>query len=121
MGFKDYLLKMDKETYEKKALQDHMPDYIGTIQLPEMPDEDDIPTVTYAELLAAKPTATAKPDIFWDGQRYIKGPDSIDDEDAEETTIRGKTYMVTDTTKRVYVAKDNEDVFIGYIGIGEFA
>ena len=60
--------------------------------------------------------------VYWDADdgRWVRGPKQDDDEDMTEKTFEGKTYAIGDTTGRVYEVTDNKDIFVGYIGIGNF-
>jgi len=61
------------------------------------------------------------PGVFWDGDngQFVTGP-AEEDEDFDEVTFEGKKYAIGETTKRVYEARDDKDVFVGFKGIGKF-
>ena len=68
-------------------------------------------------------TASIEPTgTYWDADngRFVKGPESDDDEDFEEKTFEGTKYVVGEKTGRVYEARDTGDVFAGFIGVGKF-
>jgi len=48
------------------------------------------------------------------------GPAEDPDEEFEDETVDGVEYIVGQTTKRVYIATDGPDEFVGYWGVGNF-
>ena len=59
--------------------------------------------------------------IYWDpaGKRFVTGQVD-DDEDVVETKFNDKPFMVGEKTGRVYENIDDEDIFVGYKGVGQF-
>jgi len=99
--------------------------------------EDEEPPHLEADEAAAAPTVTLKPEemaklkmlvatpdaeVMWDGaaKRHVKGPAMDEDEDMSEVLFKGNTYVVGDKTGRVYEAKEEGDVFMGFKGVGLF-
>lgn len=62
------------------------------------------------------------PASFWDADklRFVDGPDQDSDEDMSEVAFEGKTYAVGDNTGRVYEVVGDNDVFVGFKGVGKF-
>jgi hypothetical protein len=42
------------------------------------------------------------------------------DDDLKEIKFKGNNYVVNSETKRVYETTDDRDIFVGFLGIGEF-
>jgi hypothetical protein len=42
------------------------------------------------------------------------------DDDLKEIKFKGNTYVVNPETKRVYETTDDRDIFVGFLGIGDF-
>jgi hypothetical protein len=59
---------------------------------------------------------------LWDADngRFVEGPDSVADEDFEETKYDGKDYVVGVTSGRVYEVREKGDIFAGFCGVGKF-
>jgi hypothetical protein len=57
--------------------------------------------------------------VLFRSKRFVTGA-SDDDEDIVEVEFNSKTFMVGETTGRVYENIDDEDIFVGYKGIGQF-
>lgn len=48
------------------------------------------------------------------------GPSEDTDEEFEDAEVDGVSYVVGQTTKRVYITTDGPDEFVGYWGVGKF-
>ena len=82
---------------------------------------EDIEELTNNEFLV---TVQGSPDgVFWDGKngRWVRGPESVDDEDLVEVKFNGVDYMVGEQSTRIYRETDNRDEFVGYVGVGKFS
>jgi len=42
------------------------------------------------------------------------------DDDVDEFPLNGNTYVVCKSNKRVYQTTDDKDIFVGFLGVGEF-
>jgi hypothetical protein len=137
--FQQYIEDLTDDDYTKNGLADHMRAFANlqappTETEPEAKEEEESVTmknvddkvvvdVTLKELQTISMTASIEPTgTFWDADngRFIKGPESDDDEDFEEKTFEGTKYVVGEKTGRVYEARDTGDVFVGFIGVGKF-
>lgn len=80
--------------------------------------------VSIEELRAISMTATldGTPDTLWDADkgRFVKGPDSDEDEDVVEMKFNSKDYVVGEKTGRVYEVRETGDIFAGFAGVGKF-
>lgn len=79
--------------------------------------------VSIDELRAIAMTAEIDvPGTYWDADkgRFVKGPESDDDEDVVETKFNNKDYVVGEKTGRVYEVRESGDVFAGFAGVGKF-
>jgi hypothetical protein len=133
--FQQYVEDLTDEDFRKESLSDHMRAFVQLKVPTEEESEDSEPEtvvvkteskvldVTLKELQSIAMTATVDPPgTFWDADngRFVKGPDSDDDEDFEEITFENTKYVVGEKTGRVYEARDTGDVFAGFIGVGKF-
>jgi hypothetical protein len=141
--FQQYIEDLTDDDYAKNGLADHMRAF-ANLQAPPteaeaepeaqaeeeeesltMKNVDDktVVDVTLKELQTISMTASIEPTgTFWDADngRFVKGPESDDDEDFEEKTFEGTKYVIGEKTGRVYEARDTGDVFAGFIGVGKF-
>jgi DNA repair exonuclease SbcCD ATPase subunit len=53
------------------------------------------------------------------GEMFV-GPAEDPDEEFEDAEVGDVSYIVGQTTKRVYIASDGPDEFVGYWGVGKF-
>ena len=123
--YKAFANAMADEAWNSKAPLDHMKDFASSkkVVIPEaMPEDAEVVTLTYNQLLKAKVAGAYGAGVYWDlaKKRFVKGPDAVDDEDATEVTFHGSVYMVGETSKRVYTINDDADVFVGFVGVGAF-
>ena len=123
--YKAFANAMADEAWNSKAPLDHMKDFAGSkkVAIPEaMPEDAEVVTLTYNQLLKAKVAGAYGAGVYWDltKKRFVKGPDAVDDEDATEAMFHGSVYMVGETSKRVYMISDDADVFVGFVGVGAF-
>jgi hypothetical protein len=92
--------------------------------IPEMSSAANIVELSPEELRGIKMTAEidGKPGTYWDADngRFVKGPESDDDEDVVEVKFNGKDYVVGEKTGRVYESNTDGDVFAGFAGVGKF-
>jgi hypothetical protein len=81
-------------------------------------------SVTTEELRGVKMLVETGPEpgTFWDADnlRFVDGPAQDSDEDMSEVSFEGKTYAVGDNTGRVYEVVGDNDVFVGFKGVGKF-
>lgn len=81
-------------------------------------------SVTTEELRGVKMLVETglSPASFWDADnlRFVDGPAQDSDEDMSEVGFEGKTYAVGDNTGRVYEVVGDNDVFVGFKGVGKF-
>ena len=138
--FQQYVEDLADDDFRKESLSDHMRSF-AKLKVPTEEEVTDdaseeleeetvtmVPTgrvvdVTLKELQSIEMTATIDPPgTFWDADngRFVKGPESDDDEDFEEITFDNIKYVVGEKTGRVYEARDTGDVFAGFIGVGKF-
>lgn len=59
---------------------------------------------------------------FWDAGngRFVRGPEEVPDEDFIEKKFNTKNYAIGEKSGRVYEENHEGDVFVGFIGVGEF-
>jgi len=138
--FQQYVEDLTDDDFRKEGLADHMRAF-AKLKAPQEPedaeDSDESETepetttlksdstvidVTLKELQEITTATIDPPGTFWDADngRFVKGPEADDDEDFEDTTFDGKSYVVGEKTGRVYEARDSGDVFAGFIGVGKF-
>jgi hypothetical protein len=115
--FVAYVNELTSDDFAAKTLTEHMRDYVIMTVRPS--EEKDAETVDLSELKNLIDGYSAG--IYWDaiGKRFVTGK-SDDDEDIVEVEFNSKTFMVGETTGRVYENIDDEDIFVGYKGIGQF-
>jgi hypothetical protein len=119
-GFVVYVNDLTKDDFDAKTLTEHMRDYAVLTVRPT--EEAEATTLELKQLLELKNLIDGySAGIYWDpsNKRFVTGQ-TDDDEDVIETTFNEKDFMVGDTTGRVYENIDDEDIFVGYKGIGQF-
>jgi hypothetical protein len=124
--YKAFANAMSDEAWNEKAPLDHMKDFAQSkkVVAPEsVPEDAEVVTLKYNQLLKTYVVDNYGAGVYWDAdkKRFVKGPDAVDDEDANEVTFNGSVYMVGETSKRVYMVADETDVFVGFVGVGKFA
>jgi hypothetical protein len=143
--FQQYVEDLTDDDFRKEGLSDHMRSF-ANMKVPvetlraetaaeDTPDESEdnetitmksdstVVDVTLKELQNISLTVTLETaGTLWDADngRFVKGPESDDDEDFEETVFQGTSYVVGEKTGRVYEARDSGDIFAGFIGVGKF-
>jgi len=123
--YKAFANAMSDEAWNQKAPLDHMKDFARTKKpvVPEtVPEDANVVTLKHNQLLKTTVVDKYGPGVYWDTdkKRFVKGPDAVDDEDVTEVTFEGSTYMVGETSKRVYMVAEDNDVFVGFAGVGKF-
>jgi uncharacterized coiled-coil protein SlyX len=115
--FVAYVNELTSDDFAARTLTEHMRDYVIMTVRPS--EEKEAETVDLLELKNLIDGYSAG--IYWDaiGKRFVTGK-SDDDEDIVEVEFNSKTFMVGETTGRVYENIDDEDIFVGYKGIGQF-
>ena len=115
--FVAYVNELTSDDFAARTLTEHMRDYVIMTVRPS--EEKEAETVDLSELKNLIDGYSAG--IYWDaiGKRFVTGK-SDDDEDIVEVEFNSKTFMVGETTGRVYENIDDEDIFVGYKGIGQF-
>lgn len=124
--YKAFANAMSDEAWNQKAPLDHMKDFAQTKKpvVPEsVPEDANVVTLKHNQLLKTTVVDKYGPGVYWDTdkKRFVKGPDAVDDEDVTEVTFEGSTYMVGETSKRVYMVAEDNDVFVGFAGVGKFS
>jgi hypothetical protein len=118
--FVAYVNELTSDDFAARTLTEHMRDYVIMTVRPS--EEKDAEALELSELLKLKNLIDGySAGIYWDpnGKRFVTGK-SDDDEDIVEVEFKDKTFMVGETTGRVYENIDDEDIFVGYKGIGQF-
>jgi hypothetical protein len=140
--FTRYIDTMSEGDFTAKDLASHMRDFANTkkpapekeepvkkVAIPTLSNAAAITDVDIDELRAIK--MVAKPGVlpdgrkwngeFWDGDegRFVKGPPS-DKQDGTHVKFNGNDYYYEPTSFRVYEEIDEKDVFVGYVGVGQF-
>ena len=119
-AFVAYVNDLTKDDFDAKTLTEHMRDFVIMSVRPS--EEGDAETLELSELQKFKNLIDGySAGIYWvpESKQFVTGMVD-DDEDVEETEFDNKTYMVGDNTGRVYENIDDEDIFVGYKGIGQF-
>lgn len=119
-GFVAYVNDLTKDDFDAKTLTEHMRDYVVTTIRPT--EEDEAETLELEELQKLKNLIDGySAGIYWDpnGKRFVTGQ-TDDDEDVCETSFNDKIFMLGEETGRVYENINDEDIFVGYKGIGQF-
>lgn len=119
-GFVGYVNDLTKDDFDAQTLTEHMRDYVVITVRPS--DEEEAEALEHSELLKLKNLIDGySAGIYWDptGKRFVTGS-MDDDEDVVEETFGDKTFVVGETTGRMYENIDDEDIFVGYKGIGQF-
>ena len=124
--YKTFANAVADDVWSTKAPLDHMKDFAQSkkVVAPEsVPEDANVVTLKYNQLLKTSVVDNYGAGVYWDAdkKRFVKGPDAVDDEDANEVTFDGSVYMVGETSKRVYMVTDDTDVFVGFVGVGKFA
>lgn len=119
-AFVTYVNDLTADDFDAKTLTEHMRDYVVLTVRPT--EEAEAETLELKQLLELKNLIDGySAGIYWDpaGKRFVTG-ESDDDEDVLESNFNNKTYMVGENTGRVYESINDEDIFVGYKGIGQF-
>ena len=124
--YKTFANAVADDVWSTKAPLDHMKDFAQSkkVVAPDsVPEDANVVTLKYNQLLKTSVVDNYGAGVYWDAdkKRFVKGPDAVDDEDANEVTFDGSVYMVGETSKRVYMVTDETDVFVGFVGVGKFA
>ena len=136
--FVDFIEKLDDETWRASGLVDHMRHFAAskapkpTVEATKEPEKvpviekvtetREVTDMTLDELKEiGLLTPIDTPGVFWDGDngQFVTGP-AEEDEDFDEVTFEGKKYAIGEKTNRVYEARDDKDIFVGFKGIGKF-
>ena len=118
--FVSYVNELTSDDFTARTLTEHMRDYVIMTVRPS--EEKDAEALELSELLKLKNLIDGySAGIYWDpnGKRFVTGS-TDDDEDVVEAEFKDKSFMVGETTGRVYENIDDEDIFVGYKGIGQF-
>ena len=144
--FTRYIDTMSEGDFTGKDLANHMRDFANTkkpapeedVKLPPKKVSDTIPPLSNAaafedlnidELRAIK--MIAKPGSFpdgrkwngefWDGDegRWVRGP-APEDDDVTPVKFNGKSYSYESGSFRLYEETPKGDLFVGYVGVGQF-
>lgn len=143
--FTKYIDTMSEGDFSAKDLAKHMRDFANTKKA--APEKEEAPVVkkvsdtvpplsnaaAYTDLDIDELRAismVAKPEMpagrkwngeFWDGDegRWVRGPPT-NDEEVEHVKYNGKNYRYQPETFRLYEETDDKDIFVGYVGVGQF-
>lgn len=143
--FTRYIDNLSEGDFTAKDLANHMRDFANTKKpapekeepvvkkapsvMPTFSNAAAITDVDIDELRAIK--MIAKPGSFpdgrkwngefWDGDegRFVRGP-AREDGDGNHVKFNGKDYYYEAGSFRVYEEIDDKDVFVGYVGVGQF-
>ena len=145
--FQQFIEDLGEDTYREKGLADHMRDFAKTkapvTEIVELVKEMDtlivekqpsgpsnaagggpvVHKLSLKELQGIGFTATVETTgALWDADngRFVEGPESVADEDFEETKHDGKDYVIGVTSGRVYEVREKGDIFAGFCGVGKF-
>ena len=119
-AFMVYVNELTQDDYIANTLSEHIRNYVIMTVRPS--EEKDAEALELSELLKLKNLIDGySAGIYWDpnGKRFVTGS-TDDDEDVVEAEFKDKQFMVGETTGRVYENIDDEDIFVGYKGIGQF-
>jgi len=127
--FAKYANELTQDDFDAKTLLAHMRDYVTSIARQtapaEAPPADSVNTMSYDELARERSLLVEAygPGIYWHtgSKTFVTGPIASDDEDVTETTMNNISYVVGDTSNRVYMTDGETDTFVGFLGIGKFA
>jgi hypothetical protein len=112
---------LTKDDFDSKTtLTEHMRDFVILTIRPS--DEDEAETLELSDLQKLKNLIDGySAGIYWvpDSKKFVTG-EVDDDEDVVETKFGDKNFMVGENTGRVYENINDEDIFVGYKGIGQF-
>ena len=145
-----YVNGLSDEVYRKKNVKDHILDFVTTKKATTVVEEDadeeeseteesapgpvsnaagggpgDLPEILALDelqKLALTATLPGKPGTFMNAAtgKFVTGPAFDEDEDSTEVKFNGKEYAVGDKTGRVYECHGDTDVFVGFVGVGQF-
>lgn len=119
-AFVSYVNDLTKDDFDSKTLTEHMRDFVILTIRPS--DEKEAETLELSDLQKVKNLIDGySAGIYWDptGKRFVTG-EVDDDEDVVETKFGDKNFMVGENTGRVYENINDEDIFVGYKGVGQF-
>lgn len=119
-SFVAYVNDLTVDDFDSKTLTEHMRDFVVSAVRPT--DEGEAEALEISELQNLKNLIDGySAGIYWDpaDKRFVTGQED-DDEDVVETTFNDKPFMVGETTGRVYENINDEDIFVGYKGVGQF-
>lgn len=127
-NFVSYVDDLTEDDFTEKNIAQHMRDFANlqtkkAEEKQEEKEDDTVHKLTLKELQSI--TLLSESDklekgVYWDGDsgRKVTGPDRDQDEDLEEKTFKKIKYIVGETTGRVYL--DDDESFVGYIGVSKF-
>lgn len=137
--FVKYIDDLTETDFTGKSLPDHMRDFAGlkgeTHEEPKTESREETTSAAPVVLelsalqkIESKGTLINLPGdshtngVYFDSKKgqIVTGPEEVEGEDFEEITFNGATYVVGETTGRVYEPTDGSDKFVGFLGIGKF-
>ena len=120
-SFVTYVNDLTTDDFDSKTLTEHMRDFVVLTVRPT--DEGEAETLEISQLQTLKNLVDGySAGIYWDsaGKRFVTGPDAGDDDDVDKIEFNNINYYVCEANGRVYENINDEDIFVGYKGVGQF-
>jgi hypothetical protein len=126
-GFLNYIEDLTEDDFITKKIPLHMRDFasLQTTKKDDVEEQEDktVHNLTLEELQSIEKISESdayEKGVYWDADngRMVTGPLRDQDEDLEEKTFKKVKYIVGEKTGRVYL--DDDESFVGYVGVAKF-
>lgn len=127
-AFLAYIEDLTEDDFTAKKIPDHMRDFANLQTNKEEEKEEEKKDITVHKLSLEELQSIEKisesdeleKGVYWDADngRHVTGPERDQDEDLDDKTFKKTKYIVGEKTGRVYL--DDDESFVGYIGVGKF-
>jgi len=127
-AFLAYIDDLTEDDFTEKKIPDHMRDFANLQTNKEEKKEEKIEDITVHRLTLEElqsielisRTDTLEKGVYYDADngRHVTGPERDQDEDLDDKTFKKTKYVVGEKTGRIYL--DDDESFVGYIGVCEF-
>lgn len=127
-SFLAYIEDLTEDDFTAKKIPDHMRDFANLQTNKEEEKEEEKKDITVHKLSLEELQSIEKisesdeleKGVYWDADngRHVTGPERDQDEDLDDKTFKKTKYIVGEKTGRVYL--DDDESFVGYIGVSKF-
>jgi len=126
-AFLAYIEDLTEDDFTAKKIPDHMRDF-ANLQTNKEEKKEEVKKITVHKLTLEELQSIEmisrsdelEKGVYYDADngRYVTGPERDQDEDLDDKTFKKTKYIVGEKTGRIYL--DDDESFVGYIGVGEF-